>query len=182
MPQIKFPAGYNRPAGFTLHIRIFMTVDINIVNVIQAMLAPGIMISACGLLLLGMNNKYSLVVNRIRLLNEEKRRYFSKAGEKGFSYEEEVRLKSIATQLTLLHFRVKLVRNAVIFYSIAVGLFVITSLLIGTEFIFQAKNLEKIIIVIFSLGMLHVLCGVVFATYETIRGYTIVSYEIKADE
>ncbi|MBK8662785.1 MAG: DUF2721 domain-containing protein [Ignavibacteriales bacterium] len=39
---------------------------------IQAMLAPGIMISACGLLILGMNNKYSLVVNRIRTLNEEK--------------------------------------------------------------------------------------------------------------
>jgi hypothetical protein len=42
------------------------------VDLIQAMLAPGIMISACGLLLLGTNNKYSLVVNRIRVLEEEK--------------------------------------------------------------------------------------------------------------
>ncbi|MBK7267803.1 MAG: DUF2721 domain-containing protein [Ignavibacteriales bacterium] len=43
-----------------------------VASLIQAMLAPGIMISACGLLILGMNNKYSLVVNRIRTLNEEK--------------------------------------------------------------------------------------------------------------
>ncbi len=50
--------------------------DIPIVQLIQGMLAPGLMISACGLLLLGMNNKYSLVVNRIRLLNEEKRKIF----------------------------------------------------------------------------------------------------------
>ena len=42
-----------------------------IVGLIQGMLAPGLMISACGLLLLGMNSKYSLVVNRIRLLNED---------------------------------------------------------------------------------------------------------------
>ena len=47
-----------------------------IVQLIQGMLAPGLMISGCGLLLLGMNNKYSLVVNRIRLLNEEKRKIF----------------------------------------------------------------------------------------------------------
>jgi hypothetical protein len=38
------------------------------------MLAPGIMISVCWLLIPGMNNKYSLKVNRIRPLNEEKRR------------------------------------------------------------------------------------------------------------
>ena len=44
--------------------------DSSIVMLIQGMLAPGLMISACGLLLLGINNKYSLVVNRIRLLNE----------------------------------------------------------------------------------------------------------------
>ena len=50
--------------------------EMPIVQLIQGMLAPGLMISACGLLLLGMNNKYSLVVNRIRLLTEEKRRIF----------------------------------------------------------------------------------------------------------
>ncbi len=72
---------------------------ISIVEVIQLMLAPGIMISACGLLLLGMNNKYSLVVNRIRLLNEEKRRLFTRAGERDFNYEENIRLESISVQL-----------------------------------------------------------------------------------
>jgi len=40
---------------------------------IQLMLAPAVMISACGLLLLGINNKHSSITNRIRLLNEERR-------------------------------------------------------------------------------------------------------------
>ena len=39
-----------------------MFVANSIVEVIQLMLAPGLMISACGLLLLGMNNKYSKCV------------------------------------------------------------------------------------------------------------------------
>ncbi len=98
------------------------------------MLAPGLMISACGLLLLGMNNKYSLVVNRIRLLNEERRRYLSKH-DKEFKYEENVRIESLSTQITSLVLRVRLVRNAVFSYSVAVGIFVLTSLFIGINYL-----------------------------------------------
>ncbi len=153
-----------------------------IITIIQSMLAPGIMISACGLLLLGMNNKYSLIVQRIRILNEEKRKFILQASDKHFVYEEEVRLKSIATQLTLLHFRAKLVRNAVFSYSVAVGLFVFTSLIIGLAFALKIEYFESIIIACFSLGMLCVLTGIFFAGFETLRGYQIISYEIFSDE
>ncbi len=159
-----------------------MEISITVVQVIQAMLAPGIMISACGLLLLGMNNKYSLVVNRIRLLGEERRKFSMKASEKEFLYQEEVRLKSISIQIEKLKYRVKLVRNAVFSYSIAVGLFVITSMLIGFSFILKSSSYEPLIIVSFSLGMLLVLVGICYAAAETIKGYEIINYEIKAHE
>jgi len=159
-----------------------MDISITVVQVIQAMLAPGIMISACGLLLLGMNNKYSLVVNRIRLLGEERRKFSIKAAEKEFLYQEEVRLKSITIQLEKLKFRVKLVRNAVFCYSVAVALFVITSMLIGFSFVLQSKGSEPLIIVSFSLGMLLVLIGIAYAAAETIKGYEIINFETKADE
>ena len=55
-----------------------------------------------------MNNRYSLVVNRIRLLNEEKRRLMNKIGEQQSSTDDNIRLESIATQLNALVFRVKL--------------------------------------------------------------------------
>lgn len=155
--------------------------DINIVNVIQAMLAPGIMISACGLLILGMNNKYSLVVNRIRLLNEERRRLFSKAGDREFNYDENIRLGSINLQLRELAVRAKLVRNAVVSYTIAVALFVLTSLTIGGAF-FSKKTLEEAIAIAFLAGMLSVLTGVSFAAVESIKGYRIVTLEVKIDE
>ena len=156
--------------------------QISIVQVIQLMLAPGLMISACGLLLLGMNNKYSLVVNRIRLLNEEKRKFFSKAGEKDFNYEENVRLESISLQLSGLAFRVKLVRNAVLSYTIAVAFFVLTSLFIGIQYVSGFGKLNYIITILFLAGMILVLAGVVYAAYETIKGYDIIHLEVKIDE
>ena len=154
---------------------------ISIVEVIQLMLAPGLMISACGLLLLAMNNKYSLVVNRIRLLNEEKRRFITKVSGNEFNYEETIRLESISLQVKKLAFRARLVRNAVLSYTIAVALFVITSLLIGFKFIFDIERLGSIITTLFLIGMLSVLTGVIFAAYETIKGYEIVQLEVKVD-
>jgi Protein of unknown function (DUF2721) len=154
----------------------------SIVEVIQLMLAPGLMISACGLLLLGLNNKYSLVVNRIRILNEEKRRFVNKAAEKDFSYEETVRLESISRQISALSFRVKLVRNSVLSYTIAVALFVITSLLIGIQYLFDFQSLSYLMTTLFLLGMLSVLIGVIYAANETIKGYLIVHLEVKSDE
>jgi len=159
-----------------------MKTSISIVEVIQLMLAPGLMISACGLLLLGVNNKYSLVVNRIRLLNEERRRFLNKAAGKEFNYEENIRLHSISLQLKQLIFRAKFVRNAVFSYTVGVALFVLTSLLIGIQYIAGAERLSSTITFLFLLGMVSVLIGVIFAAYETLKGYKIIQLEVKIDE
>ncbi len=154
----------------------------SIVEIIQLMLAPGLMISACGLLLLGMNNKYSLVVNRVRLLNEERRRSLNKMQDKDLNPQENIRFESISKQLEKLVFRVRLVRNAVLSYTIAVALFVITSLLIGIGYLFDITRLNSFITVLFLLGMLSVFYGVIFAAYETYKGYEIVKFEVESEE
>lgn len=159
-----------------------MNIPVSIVEVIQSMLAPGIMISACGLLLLGMNNKYSLVVNRIRLLNEERRRTIHKYSDENLAYPENVRLESISKQISRLVYRVKLVRNAVLCYTFAVALFVLTSLFIGFGFLFNSPGLNYFVTIFFLIGMLSVLTGVIFAAYETVKGYEIVNFEVSIDE
>ncbi|NNG27062.1 MAG: DUF2721 domain-containing protein [Ignavibacteriaceae bacterium] len=145
------------------------------------MLAPGLMISACGLLLLGMNNKYSLVVNRIRLLNDEKRKLLDRSGESETVLADNVRLESISIQLEKLVHRVKLVKRAVQNYTIAVALFILTSILIGLSYLFKMDNFQHLITIIFLLGMLLVLAGAVFAAYETKKGYEIINLEVNAE-
>jgi putative Mn2+ efflux pump MntP len=149
-----------------------------IVEIIQSMLAPGIMISACGLLLLGMNNKYSLVVNRIRVLDEEKRKLKQHAEEGTINQFQERRLNNITIQIRKLAYRIKLVRNAVIFYSNAVAFFILTCLMIGLSFIL-GKNVSGFVTVLFLIGMLSVFTGILYACLEVIKGYQIVQIEIK---
>ncbi len=151
----------------------------SIVEMIQSMLAPGIMISACGLLLLGMNNKYSVIVNRIRVLDEEKRKLKLTADEGKLMSHHEKRQNSLNKQMKVFSYRIRLVRNAVVFYSIAVAFFILACLAIGLNFATQNVNIANAAIVLFLLGMLSVFSGVTFACLEVIKGYQIVQIEIR---
>ena len=146
-----------------------------IVQLIQGMLAPGLMISACGLLLLGMNNKYSLVVNRIRLLNEEKRKVFH---QEEIDENDSNRLSNIELQISHLIERISLVRNAVFSYSLAVALFIVSSVLIGLTINSKTITFDWLIVAFFYAGMLAVFVGIVFAAIEVWKGYRIVKIEI----
>ncbi len=146
-----------------------------IVELIQAMLAPGLMISACGLLLLGMNNKYSLIVNRIRLLNEEKRGIY---GNHGVNDPESSRLSNIELQISHLIHRMGLVRNAVFSYSVAVAFFIVSCVLIGVRINAEVGAFYWIIVSFFYAGMLAVFVGIIFAAIEVWKGYRIIRIEI----
>jgi hypothetical protein len=155
---------------------------INVIQLIQLMLAPAVMISACGLLLLSINNKYSLVVNRIRLLNDEKRKLLINVGEKPLTTDDNVRLESIAKQIGFLVERGRLVRNAVISCIVAIALFVLTSLLIGILSFLSMPGLNYFIITSFLLGMIFVFIGTIFTGFEAKKGYEIILFEVKAHE
>jgi hypothetical protein len=155
-----------------------MNIDISIVNVIQAMLAPGIMISACALLLLGMGNKYSATVARIRVLNEERRKLMLHAKENKVIYEEGIRMHSINAQLLRFQRRLRLVRDAVVFYSLAVASFILSSLFIGLTMLVDYNYSQHVVLVLFLTGMLFVLSGVILAAVEVVRGFKIIKIEI----
>ena len=152
--------------------------ELLIASVIQAMLAPGIMISACGLLLLGMNNKYSLVVSRIRALADEKRKLITPPKHGNLNKVEENRLNNINLEIELFAFRVVLVKKAVTSYYIAVAFFILSSLLIGLNFVIEMKATYIIALISFLSGMISVVVGVYYAALEIRKGLEIVKIEI----
>ena len=152
--------------------------ELLIASVIQAMLAPGIMISACGLLLLGMNNKYSLVVSRIRALADEKRKLITPPKHGNLNNVEENRLNNINLEIELFAFRVVLVKKAVTSYYIAVAFFILSSLLIGLNFVTEMKATYIIALISFLSGMISVVVGVYYAALEIRKGLEIVKIEI----
>ena len=150
--------------------------EYSIVKIIQAMLAPGLMISACGLLILGMNNKYSIVVNRIRLLNDEKRKILHLENRN----DDDLRRENIIRiQIDRLNERVRMVRNAVFAYSFAVACFIIASLCIGINLYTRSNEVEFLSLVFFLTGMISVFVGIVYAAGESLKGYRIIRIEIE---
>ena len=156
--------------------------SLTVIQAIQLMLAPAVMINGCGLLMLGISNKFSSVVNRVRLLNEEKRKLFARASDPNFGSQETQRLESIARQLERLLRRAWLVRNSLLCYTIGVALFVLTSLLIGFDYFVTILQLKSVIIASFLAGLVTFFLGVVFAALDTLIGYDIVKFDVAADE
>jgi len=156
--------------------------NLSVIQAIQLILAPGVMISACGLLLLGINNKFTSVLNRIRALTEEKRKIIINAAEREFIPAEIQRIESITRQLTGLLNRAKLIRNSIFCYLCAVGLFVVTSLFIGADYFQPMLQLRYLILGTFLSGMVIVFVGVIFGVLDTMKGYNIVKFEVQVDE
>ena len=139
------------------------------IEIIKGMLAPGIMISACGLLLLGMNNKYSLVVSRIRQLNTEFR---------NLSEADSERKASIQKQIPMLSRRVRLIKNTVWLYTSGVALFIFSILSIGLNFLTESAEFTSgLSLVFFIMAIFTVLIGVFHAANEVRLGYKIVQIE-----
>jgi len=126
-----------------------------------------------------MNNTYSMVVNRIRLLNEERRRSRDQAREGQLAQQQQGRLRNVDAQLELLHWRIRSVRNAVLGYSAAVACFIVSSLFIGLRLLVLGLVVEGFILASFILGVLAALVGVAFAVAEVWQGYKIMEIEFE---
>jgi len=156
---------------------------VSALEAIQAMLAPAVGISAVGLLLLSLSSRYSTIINRIRLLNDERRRYVRLIEEDTEpSYAEKVRHMSVVNQSRELLVRSRYVRNAILAMQTAIGFFVLTSMAIGTTLFVSSPFLARAPLLIFILGMLAVVVGILHAALEVRRSYRIVLLEVSAEE
>ena len=136
-----------------------------------------------GLLLLGLNNRYSIIINRIRLLNEERRKFIRLLQKsESLEYADNHRFMNITKQTQELLVRSRLVRNAILSLQVAIALFVITSVTIGITLFLSVAWFSAIAVGIFILGMLSVLLGILFAGMEVQRSFKIVLLEVKADD
>ncbi len=149
------------------------------IQAIQGILAPAIMVSACGLLLLGLLNRYATTMSRMRSLNDERRRLATSLAPPAEPVPAAVaRLASVTRQLAELLDRVRLLRNAVLCQVAAVGCFVLTSLLLGLRVSGPELMLAIHPLPIFLLGMAVLFVGLVFEGTDVARAYKIIKLDI----
>ncbi len=153
------------------------------IEAIQSMLAPALAISANALLLLTMQNRYSLIIARIRQLNAEKRRYSLETLEKGeLPAPEAVRLRSVLKQLEILLLRGRSIRNTVSLIQLSILLFILTSGAIGLNFLVSFAFLRLLPLILFVGGMGLVFAAILFSFSEVRRAYAVIEFEVKSEE
>ena len=140
-----------------------------LLGLVQSMVTPAVMISACGLLLLSVSNKLGRIVDRIRDLNTE---------DRGLAAEvEAVRRLSIRTQIDLLLRRALLLRNACGLLYLAVAVFALTSLCVGLSG--SGHVFEVLMLVLFVIGLATVVWAGILAYLEIRLSHHAIAEEIK---
>jgi len=140
-----------------------------LLSLVQSMLTPAVMISACGLLLLSVSNKLARIVDRIRGLNSEDRELSVDV--------DTVRRLSVRNQIDILLRRAVLLRNACGLLYLAVAVFASTSLCVGLSH--AAPLFEVLMLVLFVIGLATVVWAGILAHLEIRLSHHAITEEIK---
>jgi hypothetical protein len=141
----------------------------NLLVLIQAMVAPAVMISACGLLLLSLTNKLGRIIDRIRDLNTEDRTVGAK--------EDSVRGLSVRNQIDQLVQRAILLRRSCGLLFLGVAFFVVTSLCIGLSYF--SDVFDWLMLIFFVVGLVAIVWASILAYWEMQISHRVVIEEIK---
>lgn len=150
--------------------------ETSIAQLIVQMVSPAVMVSACGLMLLGLGNKYARVVDRIRSFAAEIR-VIRKLGAAAVAADTE-RMHGLNLQIPDLFRRGRLLRNAVLFYHTAISLFVACSIGIPMARFAVPTWLP---LVLFCAGMASVLAATILAWRETLLSFRLINLEISSE-
>jgi hypothetical protein len=140
---------------------------------INGMLAPAIMISASALIILALQGKYSQLIDRLRTLNDERRRL------KQLPQPSEQRLANVVAQIEMILIRARLVRNSIVSLYLAIMLFVLSSIMIGIRLTLGIRIPVSPSLIIFMIGMVFVLAGVLYAFRDIARAYKVAQLEVR---
>lgn len=146
----------------------------DVVRAIQLLVAPVVMISACGLLCLALYNRLAVIVGRARAFNrerlearEELLRAQNTTVERKVAEELERRLATLDDQVRQILVRARLVRGALLCLLTTVLCMIASSLALGISTV--AEGAAYGALAAFVLGALAFACGVVLAFRELLR-------------
>lgn len=143
--------------------------------IISHMVSPAVIISAVGLLLLSMNNRFLAITARVRDLNSEALTIANK--ETNVDYEIK-RLTSLKRQIFEMLRRCRYIKQAIFLLYIALGFTVLTILTLAGDLININPNLDKIAIVFFILALFVVLVALISEGYEITMALKMLRFDV----
>lgn len=146
-------------------------------ELIQRLLAPVLIIPACGLLILSTSARFTSLLARVRSQHAERLEVY-RAGPAATDRDAQVlrlRLEGLKVQTTRMLWRIRMQRNALLLLFGAVVCMVLTSLLLGVGVL--APVVEYGAGVFFVLGLLLIAMSMALSMIEVADALTPIRYE-----
>lgn len=147
------------------------------VRVIQTLVAPVVMISACGLLCLAFFNRLSILVARVRTFHHERLALSDKLKTAGAGEDVHRRMAVVDQQVTHILSRARMIRNTLFCLLLCVSCMVLCSISLGVSVFVDWGGWPQVEVTLFMVGLLCLLTGVMFAMVELTRALTPVALE-----
>ena len=132
-------------------------------TIISEMLAPAVIISAIGLILLSMNNRFFAITGRIRDLNKEIREIYER---KEITERNKRRLVVIKDQVEKMLKRCKIIKFAIFLLYASIGLVVLTVLALAADIFNVSLIIEDLSIILFIFALIMVLVAIIIEGFE----------------
>ncbi|HYN33055.1 MAG TPA: DUF2721 domain-containing protein [Ilumatobacteraceae bacterium] len=144
---------------------------------IQLILAPVVMVTACGILLTGMLSHYSSINDRIRALAAERLSLVLTTPAESHRALARERLTEIDHQAPMLIHRHLLVRHGILLGYTSVVTLVVSMFVIGAAALADSDVLGTVALFLFLAGTASLMVGTGFIAFEVRTSHTSVAYE-----
>ena len=147
---------------------------------LQPLLAPVVLISACGLMIMALNARTMTSKARIRQLHLERLAICEKAGEAGAAtMTQRLRYEGVGNQSDNLLCRLRLMRAALMCMVGCVVLMLASSIFIGLSGLVDGSPFDELAVLSFVAGILAMLAGAVTFLLELRLSLQEINYEHK---
>ena len=149
-------------------------------EIIQLILAPVVMITACGLLLNSLGSRYAALTNRLRAMSREHFELLQKPdrSERSFDYTQE-RILQIESQLPDLLRHHQALHHSLLRIYVAIALFLASMFLLAGAAIVRWQLLETIALVIFLTGVGFLFFSILFVALDFRHSHQVAENEVR---
>jgi type IV secretory pathway VirB6-like protein len=149
-------------------------------EMIQFILAPVVMITACALLLNSLGSRYTTVMNRLRSLSHERFDLLQKTDppETRFSFIQE-RIQQIESQLPELLNHHKALHHAILRIYGAIALFLASMFMLSGAAMTEWRFLEIVALIVFLSGVGFLFLSILFIAVDFRQSHQVTENEVK---
>lgn len=154
----------------------------DLISLIEATIVPAVLISGCGLLCLVIQNRYGRVIDRIRIFNREHFELKRSKSSSKYGEDYEKRIEEIKIQVDMLMKRGNYLKLSLFSLFSGILSFILTSFLLFSAYLLAVSEIYPVVIATFSVGLLLIIVGVLYAVREVAISYAAVVHEIRSEQ